>query len=150
MNEPTRMLIVDDHILFRQGLASLIGSQPDFKVVGEAGSVQEACQLACSLIPDLILMDFSLPDGTGADAARLILKELPDMDIVFITVHESDEFLMEAVRSGAKGYLLKNVPVASPTLMRRPATRTRRRFAAGPARAIHAARSGYRSAHRRS
>jgi two-component system nitrate/nitrite response regulator NarL len=112
MTEPTRILIVDDHILFRQGLASLIGSQSDFTVVGEAGSVSEACQLARKLVPDLILMDFSLPDGTGAEATRAILEELPDVDIVFITVHDSDEFLMEAVCSGAKGYLLKNLPVA--------------------------------------
>jgi two-component system nitrate/nitrite response regulator NarL len=111
MNEPTKILIVDDHILFREGLASLIGSQTDFIVVGEAGSVKEACQLASSLVPDLILMDFSLPDGTGAEATRAILEELPDVDIVFITVHDSDEFLMEAVCSGAKGYLLKNLPV---------------------------------------
>ncbi len=112
MTEPTRILIVDDHILFRQGLASLIGSQSDFTVVGEAGSVSEACQLARKLVPDLILMDFSLPDGSGAEATRAILEELPDVDIVFITVHDSDEFLMEAVCSGAKGYLLKNLPVA--------------------------------------
>lgn len=112
MDEPTKILIVDDHILFREGLASLIDKQADFKIVGEAGSVREACQVAQTLVPDLILMDFSLPDGTGADAAQVILEELPDVDIVFITVHESDEFLMEAVCSGAKGYLLKNLPVA--------------------------------------
>jgi DNA-binding NarL/FixJ family response regulator len=112
MEEPKKILIVDDHILFREGLASLIGNQPDFTVVGEAGSVREASQQARTLVPDLILMDFSLPDGTGAEAARVILEELPAVDIVFITVHESDEFLMEAVCSGAKGYLLKNLPVA--------------------------------------
>ena len=112
MDQFTKILIVDDHVLFREGLASLIDKQSDFKVVGEAGSVLEASQQARTLLPDLILMDFSLPDGTGADAARVILEELPDVDIVFITVHESDEFLMEAVCSGAKGYLLKNLPVA--------------------------------------
>jgi len=112
LDQFTKILIVDDHVLFREGLASLIDKQSDFKVVGEAGSVLEASQQARTLLPDLILMDFSLPDGTGADAARVILEELPDVDIVFITVHESDEFLMEAVCSGAKGYLLKNLPVA--------------------------------------
>jgi DNA-binding NarL/FixJ family response regulator len=107
-----RALLVDDHALFREGLVSLLAGQPDFTVIGEAGSVQEAILMARDLRPDLVLMDFTLPDGTGLDATRAILAERPGTLIVFLTVHEEDERLFSAIRSGAKGYLLKNVPVA--------------------------------------
>ena len=107
-----KVLIVDDHILFREGLVSLLDSQPDITVIGEAGCVQEAIAIARELEPDLILMDFGLPDGTGLDATQAILAERPDSKIVFLTVHEQDDRLFAAIRSGAKGYLLKNVPVS--------------------------------------
>jgi DNA-binding NarL/FixJ family response regulator len=106
-----RALLVDDHALFREGLVSLLAGQPDFTVIGEAGSVQEAILMARDLRPDLVLMDFTLPDGTGLDATRAILTERPGTLIVFLTVHEEDDRLFAAIRSGAKGYLLKNVPV---------------------------------------
>jgi two-component system nitrate/nitrite response regulator NarL len=106
------ILLVDDHALFREGLASLLASQPDFTVIGEAGSVQEAIGMASDLRPDLVLMDFTLPDGTGLDATHTILAERRETLIVFLTIHEEDERLFAAIRSGAKGYILKNVPVA--------------------------------------
>ena len=106
-----RILLVDDHVLFREGLVSLINGQPHFKVVGQAGSVPEAIAKTLELRPDLVLMDFSLPDGTGLDATQAILAEMPDVKIVFLTVHEEDDRLFAAIRSGARGYLLKNVPV---------------------------------------
>jgi DNA-binding NarL/FixJ family response regulator len=106
-----RILLVDDHVLFREGLVSLLNGQPDFRVVGQAGSVVEAKTMARQLCPDLILMDFGLPDGTGLDATQAILAEQPEIKIVFLTVHEEDDRLFAAIRSGAKGYLLKNVPV---------------------------------------
>jgi DNA-binding NarL/FixJ family response regulator len=105
------ILIVDDHVLFREGLSSLFRSQPDFNVMGEAGSVREAITLALHLRPDVILMDFSMPDGTGLDATREILVEHPGAKIVFLTMHEDDERLFAAIRVGAKGYLVKNIPV---------------------------------------
>ncbi len=107
-----RVLLVDDHVLFRQGVASLLAAQSDFSVVGEAGSVREAIEAARDLQPDLVLMDFALPDGTGADAAQVILADRPDTQIVFLTVYEEDDRLFAAIRSGARGYLLKNVPVS--------------------------------------
>jgi DNA-binding NarL/FixJ family response regulator len=107
-----RILLVDDHILFREGLVSLLNSQPDLEVVGQAGSVLEAINLARELQPDLVLMDFGLPDGTGLDATQVILADRSETKIVFLTVHEEDDRLFAAIRSGAKGYLLKNVPVA--------------------------------------
>lgn len=106
-----KILIVDDHILFREGLLSLLNGQSDTQVVGQAGSVQEATVLATELRPDLVLMDFGLPDGTGLDATRAILAIRPETKIVFLTMHEDDERLFEAIRTGAKGYLLKNVHV---------------------------------------
>lgn len=103
------IMIVDDHILFREGLASIIRSEPGLVIGGMAGGVKEAVDLARTVKPDLILMDFSLPDGTGADATRLILQENPNCKIVFLTMSEEDENLFDAIRSGAKGYLLKNM-----------------------------------------
>lgn len=104
-----RILLIDDHILFREGLVSLIDAQPDLEVVGEAGSVSDAIAQARVLRPDLILMDFNLPDGTGLDATSTILKDLPQTKIVFLTFNDDDERLFSAIRAGAKGYLLKNV-----------------------------------------
>ena len=104
-----KVLIIEDHILFRDGLISLFESTPDFNVVGDADSVFEGVEKARSLKPDIILMDFSLPDGTGLDATQIILSEMPQCKIVFLTVYEADEKLFAAIRAGAKGYLPKNV-----------------------------------------
>jgi len=108
-----RVLIVDDHILFREGLVSLLKSQPDFEVVGESGTVKEAISDSLLLKPDLVLMDFNLPDGTGLEATRAILQKEPGIKIVFLTIQESDESLLEALHLGARGYLLKNMSVSS-------------------------------------
>ena len=104
-----RVVVVDDHVLFREGLVAIIRSEPSIEVIGQAGNVHEAVELMGSLKPDLVLMDFGLPDGTGVDATRAILKEDPHCKIVFLTMSEEDEDLFSAVRSGAKGYLLKNI-----------------------------------------
>ena len=106
-----RVLIVDDHILFREGLAGLLHSQSDMQVVGECGTVKEAIETALEVKPEVILMDFSMPDGTGLDATRAILGSLPEVQIIFLTVHDNDERLISAMRAGAKGYLLKNLSV---------------------------------------
>jgi DNA-binding NarL/FixJ family response regulator len=106
---PKKILIIDDQILFREGLMSLLRSTPDFDMVGCAGSVFEGSELAELHKPDIILMDFSLPDGTGLDATRTILARLPDCKIIFLTVYAADENLFAAMRLGAKGYMLKNV-----------------------------------------
>ena len=107
------VLIVDDHVLFRDGLASLFKSTQDFHVVDQAGTVKEGVEKAFHHKPDIILMDFSLPDGTGLDATKVILDEMPDCKIIFLTVYETDDNLMGAIRLGAKGYLLKNVSSSS-------------------------------------
>ena len=104
-----RLVIVDDHTLFREGLASIIQLEPDIEVSGLAGTVQEAVEIVRQLKPDMVLMDFALPDGNGADATRMVLDEHPECKIIFLTMSDSDENLFAAIRSGAKGYLGKNM-----------------------------------------
>jgi DNA-binding NarL/FixJ family response regulator len=104
-----KILIVDDHILFREGLAAILQNETDIEIAGLAGSVQEAVETMRAVKPDIILMDFSLPDGTGADATRQILREYPNCKVVFLTISPDDENLFAAIRSGAKGYLLKDM-----------------------------------------
>jgi DNA-binding NarL/FixJ family response regulator len=104
-----KIIIVDDHILFREGLKAIIGSEPEIEIIGLAGSVEEAVELVRERRPDVVLMDFSLPDGTGADATRRILAEYPESKILFLTMSEADDDLFAAIRSGAKGFLSKNL-----------------------------------------
>jgi len=107
-----KILIVDDHILFREGLEGILQARPEFDVVGEAGSVSEAVEKARLHKPDMILMDWGLPDGDGALATEKILADMPECKIIFLTIYEADEKVFSAIRSGAKGYLLKNIPSA--------------------------------------
>jgi DNA-binding NarL/FixJ family response regulator len=109
MTATKKILLIDDQILFREGLVGLFRSTIDFEVVGAAGSVHEGKELALLHKPDIILMDFSLPDGTGLDATRAIIQHLPDCKIIFLTVYETDENLFAALRLGAMGYMLKNI-----------------------------------------
>ena len=104
-----RLVIVDDHALFREGLASILRLEPDITISGLAGSVEEALEIVEEIKPEIVLMDFTLPDGTGADATSKILEIYPDCKIIFLTMSERDENLFSAIRSGAKGYLLKNL-----------------------------------------
>ncbi len=105
----TRILLVDDHALFRSGLRGLLNSQPDFEVVGEADTAGSGLQLARELQPDVILMDLNLPDQDGVAATRQIMAELPDTRIVMLTVEEEIDQLFQAVRAGARGYLIKSI-----------------------------------------
>lgn len=104
-----RILLVDDHILFRKGLAQLLNSQPDFQVVGEAGDGFEALDKARELMPDLILMDINMPGCDGREATRLIKQALPYVVIVMLTVSDDDQDLFAALKNGAQGYLLKKM-----------------------------------------
>ena len=108
-----RILLVDDHDLFRAGLAGLINARPNLEVIGEAGDGLEALTLARDLQPDLILMDIKMPVCDGLEATRLICTELPGARIVILTVHDEDEKLFAAIKAGACGYLLKSTDSAS-------------------------------------
>ncbi len=104
-----RVLLADDHQLFREGLANILNAQPDLEVVGEAGDGLEAYIKARELVPDLIMMDISMPGCDGLEATRKIKQELPDVTVVMLTVRDEDTKLFEAIRSGAQGYLLKSI-----------------------------------------
>ncbi len=106
---PTRILLADDHGLFREGLAGILSAQPDLQVVGEAGDGLEAIVKARQLKPDLILMDIQMPGCDGLEATRQIKQELPEVVIVMLTVRDEEEKLFEAIKNGAQGYLLKNI-----------------------------------------
>jgi len=104
-----RILLADDHDLFREGLAGIIAAQPDMLVVGEASDGLEAIVKARELKPDLILMDIQMPGCDGLEATRQIKKELPEATVVMLTVRDEDEKLFGALKNGAQGYLLKNI-----------------------------------------
>ncbi len=104
-----RVLLVDDHALFRKGVADLLASEPDFELVGEAGDGIRAVEMARELMPDVILMDISMPGIDGLEATRRIKAEIPYVRIVILTVSESNHSLFDAIKSGAQGYVLKNV-----------------------------------------
>ncbi|MEK7328733.1 MAG: response regulator transcription factor [Chloroflexota bacterium] len=103
-----RVLLADDHELFRVGLVGLINAQPDMEVAGQAGDGLEALTLARDLRPDLIVMDIKMPVCDGLEATRLIRADWPEARILILTVHDEDEKLFEAIKAGASGYLLKN------------------------------------------
>ena len=108
-NKPVaRILLVDDHSLFRQGLARLIDDQAELTVVGQAADGLEAVKLARDLDPDLIVMDINMPISDGLEATRLIRQFAPDTKILMLTVRDEDLMLFEAIKAGANGYLLKN------------------------------------------
>jgi two-component system, NarL family, nitrate/nitrite response regulator NarL len=104
-----RILLVDDHVLFRKGIAALLAARQDLQVVGEAGDGFEAIEKAREIVPDVILMDINMPKCDGLEAIRQIKREMPLMTIVMLTVSEDDKHLFEAIKSGAQGYLLKNL-----------------------------------------
>jgi two-component system nitrate/nitrite response regulator NarL len=104
-----RILLVDDHLLFRKGLVRLLDAQPDFEVVGEAADGLEAISQVELLRPDLVLMDIRMPNCDGLEATRRIKAQMPDVRVVMLTVSEDEQDLATAVRYGADGYLLKDL-----------------------------------------
>jgi len=109
MSEPLRILLVDDHILFRTGVKAVLASRSDMEVVGEAGDGLEAVELARETMPDVILMDIKMPGCNGLEATRRIKQELPYVNVFMLTVSEDDEHVLEAIKSGAQGYLIKDL-----------------------------------------
>lgn len=104
-----RILLVDDHSLFRKGIAALLSSQPHLQVVGEAANGSEAIERARELVPDVILMDLTMPKCNGLEATRAIKQESPHVHIIMLTVSDDDHDLFTAIKNGAEGYLLKTL-----------------------------------------
>jgi DNA-binding NarL/FixJ family response regulator len=107
VNQTLRLLVADDHPLFRRGLRDALEATPGFEVLAEATDGAEAVQLATELSPDVVLMDLQMPEINGVEATRQILRARPDIHILVLTMFDSDSSVFAAVRAGAKGYLLK-------------------------------------------
>ncbi len=105
--EPLRVLVADDHPMFRDGLRTLLASSSDTELVGEATSGEEAVSLAADLQPDVILMDVQMPGMDGIEATRRIVRDSPHVRVLVVTMFEDDATVFKAMRAGARGYLLK-------------------------------------------
>jgi DNA-binding NarL/FixJ family response regulator len=109
--ESIRTLIVDDHALFRRGLEIVLVTEPDIEVVGQAGDGNEAIEKASEYVPDVVLMDVKMPRSTGIAACHAIKAAVPSAKIIILTMSDEEEDLFEAIRAGASGYLLKDIPL---------------------------------------
>jgi DNA-binding NarL/FixJ family response regulator len=105
--EPLRVLIADDHPLFRDGLRALLASAPDTEVIGEAASGSEAIERALELQPDVVVMDLHMPEVNGIEATRRVVESSPHVGVLVLTMFEEDDSVFAAMRAGARGYLLK-------------------------------------------
>ena len=105
---PVRLLIVDDHALVRSGLRVMLKREPGFEIIGEAGNGREAIELCCSLGPNLVLMDMRMPEMDGLEATRAIKHEHPEISILMVTMHDNNDYKLEAAKAGAAGYVLKD------------------------------------------
>ena len=103
-----RVLLADDHALFRDGIRRLLGTEGDIEVVGEAKSGEDAVRLVEDLTPDVVLLDVMMPGMSGIDVARVIRTTSPRTRVIILTIHTNEEFLFDAIKAGAMGYLLKD------------------------------------------
>jgi DNA-binding NarL/FixJ family response regulator len=110
-SDPIRALIVDDHALFRRGLEMVLAAEDDIELVGEACDGTEAVQKAGESLPDIVLMDIRMPKSSGIQACRAMKEVAPSAKIVMLTISDEEEDLFEAIRAGASGYLLKDIPL---------------------------------------
>ena len=105
---PTRLVLADDHDLVRDGLHLVLSREPDLEVVGEASDGREAVEICRRLAPDMVLMDIRMPDMDGLEATRRIKAEQPSVSVLIVTTYENPDYLFEAVKAGAAGYVLKD------------------------------------------
>ena len=110
MREPARILVADDHPVVRDGLVAVLSTQPDFTVVGEAGSGAEAVQKAIELRPDVVLLDLEMPEMDGVEALERMRKDDSDVRVIVFTAFDTDERILSAVQAGAQGYILNGAP----------------------------------------
>lgn len=109
MTETIRVVLIDDHPLLREGVARTMSKDRGFEIVGEGATAPEAARLASDLMPDLVLLDISIPGGGGVRAAEAIASTCPMVKVIMLTVSEDEEDVLAALRAGAKGYVLKGV-----------------------------------------
>jgi DNA-binding NarL/FixJ family response regulator len=109
--EPIRTMIVDDHALFRRGLEMVLDEEEGIEVVGQASDGSEAVEKAGESLPDVVLMDIRMPRSSGIEACRAMKEVVPSAKIVMLTISDEEEDLFEAIRAGASGYLLKDLPL---------------------------------------
>ena len=109
---PCRVVLADDHAVVREGLKALVDAQPDLRVVGEAADGAAAWRLACTLRPDVLVVDLSMPVLGGAEAAARVRRDCPDVRVLALTVHEEPVYLAALLRAGASGYVLKRAAPA--------------------------------------
>ncbi len=107
---PVRLLIADDHALVRQGLRGMLEREPDIEIVGEAHNGREAVDLCLTLGPNLVLMDVRMPEMDGLEATRAIKHERPEVGVLMVTMHDNQDYMLEAAKAGAAGYVLKDAP----------------------------------------
>lgn len=107
-----RVLIVDDHALFREGIRLILQAQENIEVVGEAADGQEAVRAAQTLAPDVVLMDVTMPEMDGLEATRLVKRDYPETQVLMLTMHESDDYFFRSLSAGASGYVLKEAASA--------------------------------------
>lgn len=110
MAEQIRILVTDDHPVVRDGLVAILGTQPDFAIVGDAASGQATLDLARTLRPDIVLLDLAMPDMDGVETLRQLQGIAPETRVIIFTAFDTDERILSAVRAGAQGYLLKGAP----------------------------------------
>src|SRR5690606_5183939 len=103
-----RLLLCDDHAMFRQGLRSILETEEGFRVIGEASTGREAIRYAIETKPDVILMDIQMPELDGVAATKAILAEMPDANVIILTMYRQDRYVFEAIKAGARGYMLKD------------------------------------------
>jgi DNA-binding NarL/FixJ family response regulator len=108
MNDPVRLLLADDHRMFRQGLRELLERKTHFQVVGEAQTGREVLAQIATLRPDIVLLDIQMPELDGISVARQLAEEHPEIKIIMLTMYRQDQHLLEAIKAGIKGYLLKD------------------------------------------
>ena len=104
-----KVVIADDHALLREGLAKILSLESNFLIVGEANCGDEAIALTRTLKPDVVLMDINMPGLNGIEATKIIKEEMPQVEIIALTIHEDEEYIFELVRAGVSGYILKDI-----------------------------------------